>query len=82
MQAFTELEADRVERKVQEGGPEIASFAPPMAAAAEEDVFVDVDREAGVGTAARTGERARTAPLVAADLQRDVGELFEHCARQ
>jgi len=58
-------------------GPEIQLIASAMAVVTEEDVLSDVDRETGVGKIRSLVKRARTAPLVTADLERDVVQLFQ-----
>jgi hypothetical protein len=77
VEALAEIEAGWVEREVDGRGPEIQLIASAMAAVAEEDVLADVDREAGDGVALRTVEWARTTPLLTADLEREVVQLFE-----
>jgi hypothetical protein len=78
VQASTELEAGWVERKVDEGGPEIQLIAAAVTAVAEEGVLAEVDRKGIVGRVACAVERARTTPLVTADSEWDVVQFCEH----
>ena len=78
VQALTEIEAGRVERKVDEGGPEIQLIATAVTAVAEEGVVAEVDRKGIVGRVACAAERAGATPLVTTDSEGDVVQFFEH----